>query len=205
MNPVFELMDYEDINDDFCIGTYNGISITMDGSLESFRINDLFKNLTLQVDNARASTSVSHWLNGKVGSILYNDPIYHDLFYKKEGSPKIKGWYAPMVLFNAILYSTNVIKAQKWVMGMMWQEPVEGYIYFIQPSDCIDTQIYKYGMTWNTDQRYVSYSKGKEEMIEFRKVKVLNIVDINWFIPPPSASEYPNHLLWVWNSPPPNS
>lgn len=163
-----DLMSYEAIGiDGYYTATYNGISIVVDEDLEHFRLNDIIKSLKSKVGVDKPSTDAHHWMNGKVGSRFYNTSFYHDQFYLKEGSWKVSGWYAPMVLFDAILYSIEPLKAHMWVMGMEWKEPEDGELYLVH----IGKNIYKYGRTWNMNQRINGYS---DEVVVIRTVDVSN-------------------------------
>ncbi len=189
MNPVFDLMDYADVNphskytvsnneyveefDGFVAGAYNGIEIKMSKNKEWFRVNDLFNSLTKKVGNKAASTTVSKWVTRRVGATLLEDEEYGCCFVEIEGNQTVSGLYASIDMFDLILYSTNILKAKKWIDGGDdWREfGDKGEIYMVQSSAHVGTDTYKYGMSWRASERISAYG---QHVHVIKTAKVLN-------------------------------
>ncbi len=144
--------------DHFIAGYYNRLSLTMTANKKWFRINDLFDTLTLKIGNDKPSTCVSKWLKQRVGYTLLNDDEDGKCFVEVLGNQHVKGWYAHVGMFDAILYCTDVPKALNWIRGRKWLGHGDlGEVYLVQSSEHRGTNTYKFGMSWNHGQRFAAY------------------------------------------------
>ncbi len=177
---VFDLMDFEDADDEgYVIGTYNGISITMTANMESFRLNDIYRTLSMKTGKTKASKDPYEWKRSEDGAIYLADPVYSPLIKTITKPKAIAGLYAPICHFYMFLFDCAKTKVQRWLDGREWEgECEEGCLYLVQPVKYLGTTTYKFGESWNKKQRFVAYNKTDtktaKKVDEIKVAKVLH-------------------------------
>lgn len=151
--------EYTPIDDNYGTIEYNEIKLYVSKDLEWFCASRL--NHALKYDKINIKSS---WFTQTMIPKL--KPIWPDLYYKIDSSPKIKGWYVHMSLFYMIGYSIDAQRFQLWINNEAWDNVnKKGVLYMVQPPRCSGTNIVKIGETINFRRRLTHNDYGKGTII----------------------------------------
>jgi hypothetical protein len=154
------------VNTDFVKLSWYVIGLTYCVSEQKFNMTKLIKKINKK-------QSYDNWKNSNDGSrFQIKFPEY--ITQKENCGEKLNGWYISTKLIG------NVIP---WLNQLLWFEilngitdhsesliPDEGYLYLVQPTNYLGTNVFKVGKAWNPKQRFVSYGM-KVKIFETVKVK----------------------------------
>lgn len=143
---------------------YLGIDFSVSADMTLFRVEDFIKPFNSRVnpktDKTEYSKSWKTFANGAKQSSLMTK--YGNSIVTTTGSRDVKGNYLPWRMFNSILYwATDFANADAFEHGEELDLSTPGYLYLVQPEKgdlrCVGTSTFKYGRTWNMDQRLIGY------------------------------------------------
>ena len=147
-SPIVEVID-----ENYVVVSHYGISII-------YSVSDDMFNASKLVD-AISSSKFRSWKASKEASaFITRFPHYFKVINGKgKNKNRISGTYVHSSMLNVIVSWANPMLGYCLANGLTMETMLDksGYFYLVRPVQYKDSDVYKFGITWNTKQRFKPY------------------------------------------------
>ena len=130
------------------------IQVSKDKSM--FNATNLIKQMKDKQANMTALMSSQKW------SYIQEDYSEQIKFVEGKGTQSYKGYWFTWTLFDVFVESVIPTSSISFNLGRKLSHNDKGYIYMCKPKDCKDSNTFKFGKTWNWNQRVKQYGEGTQ-------------------------------------------
>ena len=164
-SPIVEIID-----ENFVVVSHCGLSIIYSTCDDMFNATKLCKAISSRKFHKWNETKEAHKFKQRFPHFF---KVYMTGDLDGSIDNRLAGTYIHSSMLNVIVSWANPMVGYCLVNGMAEEVMLDksGFLYLVQPERYLGTNVFKYGITWNTKQRFSKYGGDK--------CKVFHIVKVN--------------------------